>query len=103
MSILFKNSLPLLKKGPENERTVLLIPLRTLSAYSFPSHSGAEPSISLRHVPRDPDQYAYEWEGNYPGHRPNSFPSIASTWPLKKAKAGRETRPTYCLLPWFKL
>ncbi|KAL4281487.1 hypothetical protein GQ457_03G016580 [Hibiscus cannabinus] len=26
-------------------------------------------------------------------------PLNASTWPLKKAKAGRETRPTYFLLP----
>ncbi|KAJ0074687.1 hypothetical protein Patl1_37452 [Pistacia atlantica] len=41
-------------------------------------------------------------------HREESIPFVtplaeeplnASTWPLKKAKAGRETRPTYCLLP----
>ncbi|PHT54093.1 COBRA-like protein 1 [Capsicum baccatum] len=41
------------------------------------SPSGAKPSTFVRPVPRDPDQYASEWEENYPGHRSNAFPSIS--------------------------
>ncbi|KAF9611707.1 hypothetical protein IFM89_034890, partial [Coptis chinensis] len=53
-------------------------PSASNSAYSFPSPSGAEPSTSLRPVPRDPDQSASEWEGNYPGYRSNGFQYISS-------------------------